>query len=77
MVGERVRFLFTSCRESQMNMEHFPCISMELHELKSIEFHGILSGIGTWNSMELYGILSGLVGDGVPWKRPLFNFDNW
>ena len=50
------------------SMEHFPCISMELHELKSIEFHVILSGIGTWISMELYGILSRLVVDGIPWK---------
>ena len=40
------------------SMEHFPCISIECHELKSIEFHAILSGIRTWNSdMEFHGTL--------------------
>ena len=47
-------------------MEHFRCISMELHELKFIEFDGILSGIGTWNRPFYSCVPSDLASE---WKR--------
>ena len=55
---------------------------MEFHGKFSMELHGILSGFGTWNSMEDFPWNSmdfclGL-GHGIPWKSmEVFFFLSW
>ena len=43
---------------------------MEFHGVQfSMELHGILSGFGTWNSMEIHGgFFSFMEFQGIPWN---------
>ena len=48
------------------DMEFHGKFSMELHGRFSMELHGILSGFGTWNSMEVF--FSFMEFQGIPWN---------